>query len=66
MKLPVFFSLAGGNLQACMGLPWIEEGGQVLLLCMVLAGKRQLYAILRASSVAASHLLDFLPQQWDA
>lgn len=55
----VFFSLASGNLQACMRLPWVEEGGQVLFLCMFLAGKRQLYTILRASTVAASQLLDF-------
>ena len=66
VKLPVFFSLASGNLQVCMGLPWVEEGGQVLFLCMVLAGKRQLCTILRAPSVAASQVLDFLPQQWDA
>lgn len=63
MKLPVFFSLASGSLQVCLGLPWIEEGGQVLFLCMLLAGKSYLYTILRASSVAASQLLDFLPQQ---
>lgn len=42
VKLPVFFALASGNLRAHMGLPWAGEGGQVLFLCMVLAGKRQL------------------------
>ena len=40
VKLPVFFSLASGNLQVCMGLPWVEEGGQVLFFMYGLGWKK--------------------------
>lgn len=65
VKLPVCFSLASGNLQTRVGLPWVEGRGQVLCLYVALAGKGQLYTMLRASSVAASQLLDFLSQRLD-
>jgi len=40
VKLPVFFSLASGNLQTGMGLRWAEEGGQVVLFMYGLGWKK--------------------------